>query len=295
MAIPFNFDIIEFNKAEFYNTDKAKKSGMIKLEITAIDDIYIGSGFFGVDNKKSYKETIKMNGKAVIPGSSIKGCVRNLARIISFSCLSNMDKVDGKGNDKTYYRVSNENKNNIVCGGNSGRRCIACDMFGMMGRKSKIDFQDMISDNAKYKIKEMNVQFSPNIKDSKYQSNNIIKGRKLYRNHCELYKAELRESVELIESGAVFEGKVYFRNLTDEEIALLCFALGLGENINIKLGGYKNDGCGQVQVRGVLNVDGNTQNAKECALSYKTKYSGSKMEQTISKVEKCLMPFGGEN
>lgn len=59
-------------------------------------------------------------------------------------------------------------------------------------------------------------------------------------------------NVQVVKKGAVFTGKVFFKRLTEEQLSLLMFSLGLDDNedntIALKIGGFKNEGIGEVQV-----------------------------------------------
>lgn len=50
--------------------------------------------------------------------------------------------------------------------------------------------------------------------------------------------------------------------MTDKELELLCFALGCTKTFNLKLGGFKNEGYGQVEISGNVIMDGKSVDAK---------------------------------
>ena len=83
-------------------------SGDIKVTITAITPIFIRNSYVFQDDyyeyksKKISKEFCHYRGKFYIPGSSLKGKIRNILEIMSFSAISIEDK-------KYSYRDLNEN------------------------------------------------------------------------------------------------------------------------------------------------------------------------------------------
>ncbi len=66
-------------------------SGTISLKIKTITPLFIGAEKVEGDNKK---ETFKINGKAAIPGTSLKGMTRSVLEAITFGSLK--DRIDNK-------------------------------------------------------------------------------------------------------------------------------------------------------------------------------------------------------
>lgn len=280
-----NFDIIKAYKPYEYifegsSDDGGNHNGYIDLNVTVVDGLHIGSGFKQIQDKTVYSETIRRDGKAVIPGASLKGAVRHVARTVSDGCVPKeyIDRFASEFNLKCSNRKD-------------GNRCIICDMFGMMGRKSKILFSDLVCENPEYEIKEMNAQFLPSLKNPIYFEQGSIKGYKLYRNKCAKYVLAQRELVEIVKRGSVFKGRLHFFGLTNSELNLLCFALGLGEDINIKIGGYKTEGIGQIKVRGEIMVNRKKETAKHFADSYS---NDDTFARAITQVQETLKPYGGD-
>ena len=269
-------------------TDNGKQEycGKIHITITAIDNLYIGSGFKGSNKTTTYNDTMQLNGKAVIPGSSLKGAVRHVANIASDGCLINPER-EYKREKRHYYF----DRKLINCSGE--QRCIICDMFGMMGRKSKVSFSDCVSDNAENDVIQVNAQNSPKINDPTYHDNGAVYGYKVYMNKCEPYHQRQKDSIRIVKKGAVFCGNVFFENLTRKELGLLCFALGLSETINLKLGGYRNEGLGQVQIRGTITSNPSAETPKQLAEEYIQSCEDSDVIYSIEDLEEYLAPYKG--
>lgn len=278
-----NSDIVALNGPEYYLNKKADLNGYIDLEVTAIDDLYIGSGFVNYSNKGNYYETIKYDNKPIIPGSSLKGCIRHIANIVSDGCVADVNTLFKNKKYKNKYRFE---LREIRC--STSNMCIICDMFGMKGRKSKVIFSDLVSDNAQLKKINLNTQFSPGVGNEFYHDNKTLRGYKLYKTECEHYKGKSTNFVEVVKSGAIFKGKIIYYDLTETELNLLCYSLGLGAHFNPKIGGYKNDGLGQVKIRGTLFVNGKIVNACDYANAYKNYCYERNISDALDKVEEIL-------
>lgn len=101
--IPLNEKVAKFSapcvlddkKQNSFNTLKGI-SGEINLTITTKTPFFIGDS--EKENDKKYKDFFKVDGKPKIPGSSLRGMVRNLVEIVSYG------KFETYNNDKFYYR-----------------------------------------------------------------------------------------------------------------------------------------------------------------------------------------------
>lgn len=233
------YDFVPFLKYQSYE-QRGNMEGKIPIEIETLTPIHISSGSYAiVDNKTIYKEFIKVNNKVIIPGTSFKGCVRNIAESISYSCLS----IDYKNRniDKSKLPDKREIK---------GKKCIICDMFGSMGYKSKIQFSDLKAKNYKTTIKGIPRSFNPNPRSRFYFDNNgRYKGYKFYKHGINGIQPTGKILCEFVLPGAQFEGNIIFRNLTSEQLQLLCFSLGLSGDINPKIGYGKQYFYGSIIVK----------------------------------------------
>lgn len=291
-----NSDIVEFNQPKLYlindrYVDKAtpKNSGYIDLKILTVSNLAVGNGLFSRDEKGLYKDIMTNGEYPIIPGSSLKGAVRHIASIVSDGCL----KAKG-GQDRKYKYIIDVQYDKC----NKERKCIICDMFGMMGVKSKLVFSDAISKNARAKVFKENSQNSPKLskkygfKTKKYERIVKLKGYKIYFNEAYQYKAKKRIRIKAILPGTEFYTKIFFENLTDKELELLCFALGCSQTFNLKLGGFKNEGYGQVEISGNVIMNGKSTDAKLYAEEYKSKYK--EFSRSINDVEEIMRPYGSE-
>lgn len=283
-----NYDFVPFPlypKID-YITDFRKRmgeySGYLELKITALDPLHIGSGFCHMKNGKLFSETLKEQDRLIIPGSSLKGAVRQISRAVSDGCIDvrgEKEKKKDKNGNKSYVLFENEEqKRRCFIGKGKCSACIVCDLYGMMSLASKVRFSDFVSDSVKTEIISVASQYSPDITKKHYKtwtgSSNVHKGYKFYKTNCQPMPVSAdKDVIEAVPKGTVFTGTIHFRGLDDEQLELLTYSLGLGEQFSPKLGGYKSVGLGTVKVNPVkFIVNGETKDAKEWAQAYKNRY-----------------------
>ena len=259
---------VDYPERKKYDTaGKTLYSGSMDLVFTCGTDIHIGSGYrdFTANNKKILvQEVMRMNGKPVIPGSSLKGVVRGIAQAVSKSCNP----------DWKCKKVIED-------------RCITCDMFGTMGFGSKVVFSDFVPEKEiKTVEKELNVQFGPQKnKDGK-------KGYKFYQTVENRYDGAQKTQAELVPAGSEFSGRIFFNRLTEEELCLLTYSLSLNtakeEGINLKIGGFKNEGLGEIKGRCTdFKVNNNLKKtAGELAAGYRKQNTA--VTKNMDDIEDCM-------
>lgn len=267
-----NFEYIDYlgNKP-----DKESKncSGYIDIRLECVSDLYIGSGFAGGSDKFCY-ECVKYDQKPFIPGSSLKGAVRNIAETVSYNCcgVAKEKQCTFEGKDKSKDKEL--------------ELCIICDTFGVMGRASKVIFGNLMPEKYTVNIKELNKQYKPNAKNT---------GRfKEYKSNVRTYKADEQIRVEVVEKGSVFSGRLHFKNLSRRQLSLLLFSLGIDETICLRLGGYKNEGLGVARVTvDTLIVNGAKKEAKSEAMQYSLNCDDA-IGENIKALRKLLKPLRKE-
>ena len=220
-------------------------SGVISLDIAAVDRVYPGSGAVSFDPKKGLiAEPVKELGNAVILGSSVKGAVRHVARAVSDGCIPSESDLRLTREQK-YHCTLESDKNNTPFS-----ICIICDMFGMMGLAGKISFSDFVAKSAQYETCNVPRLFTPDITENYYYYDDGFHiGYKFY--FTEKHKRNNDEErpiwINAVKSGTVFHGEVRFRGLDNTELQLLMFSLGIEKNaFSHKLGGYRAKGFGTV-------------------------------------------------
>lgn len=261
--VPF-VDFQEFNEKDF------DKNGTIKLRIETLSYLHMGSGEYTEKAGLIYRTFLKTNGIYTIPGSSLKGCIRTLAEMVSHGCMAVLPQKEVQ--DKIPVRKTHS----------FSQSCILCDMFGTRGKKSKVLFSDFkateISQNQ-VEIIRVAKSYTPNVnaqiyKDSKGQ----IKGYKVYLHGRDYERGEV--ALEAIRPGTVFEGEVIYQNLSDTQLKLLCFALGLS-GLDLKIGYGKNHNLGSIRITAVDEF------YKQKAFEYE-KISDKNIQNNIKKLKEVL-------
>ena len=97
--------------------------------------------------------------------------------------------------------------------------------------------------------------------------------------------------VEVVSSGTVFKGRIHFKKLTEEQLSLLMYSLGLNEKnnekINLKIGGFKNSDIGEVYVT-VTNFNVNALNKTSAVLAENYVNMATSNKSGIAKINKIL-------
>ena len=293
--VPKNYDFVPFpasvnNKfVTSLSKRRGNNSGYAAIEITAVDNLFLGSGFcsFGGNNTGIISET-----QNFIPGASLKGAVRQIARAASEACIPQdrieIPKFDNRGN-RIFGKPDNgaplltakQSRKCFVKPDDNGNVsiCIVCDMFGAMSLGSKVRFTDFTAEKCGNELIRVPQQFSPHTDSGEYwyfdENKAFYKGYKFYYTDCEERNLTANKTISAVKKNTVFKGKVFFNNLFDEQLELLLYSLGAGQNISLKLGGFKADGFGTVKTKCTeLIVNGKSRQASEIAKKYASDNSG---------------------
>ncbi|MDI6604051.1 MAG: RAMP superfamily CRISPR-associated protein [Thermoanaerobacteraceae bacterium] len=234
---PYSF--VPLLGAQEYNKKRNLYKGKIKLNLEVITPLHISSGYFDEKDEMIYKSFVKFNGKYIIPGSTLKGCVRTIAESISRCCISTRQSRES-------FKVKiTDNRN-----------CIICDMFGAMGKRGNIRFMDLklIKENG---IKILNIPsfYQPKPNSEAYKINGKFKGIKFYHHGTIDIIEKGKTPCEFIMPESIFEGEIFYENIDDNELNLLCFALGLDGTINLKIGYGKPGYYGSIKITSIDNND----------------------------------------
>ncbi len=190
--------------------------------------LHIGTGDIELYSKGGYYQPfLRAGNNLFVSGSSIKGVVRSYSEALSSSCEGNQ------------------------CNGD--RLCPACRLFGCVskgsGRRNDFNYQGRISISDVY--------FAENIKTSilkiplRWGGKNR-EGRRFYW-HCDYRAYEdinnvETEKLEIVLPPAGVTTRLYFENVSKQELGLLFLAMGLDpkHRFPLKMGGGKNRGLGSV-------------------------------------------------
>ena len=216
-------------------------SGLLKVSLVTVDPLFIGSGFQELENGQFVKQTLTEGGRPIIPGSALKGTVRQICRAVSHSCVPNGScKINLP--EKTLRQCKTEKQ------AESDHACIVCDMFGKMGWSSKVFFSDLIAENGKTERFYAAHPFAPHPDSKKYLDKNGYHRYKFYKTKINEVTELKKDQLRAVPPKTVFTGEITYRDLDKEELGLLLFGLGQTQKISLKLGGYRNEGFGTVNI-----------------------------------------------
>lgn len=219
---------------------KSTLSGALKVRLTTADHVFIGNGFQELEDGKFVKQTLMEDGKAIIPGSGLKGTVRQICRAVSHSCVPNdsCDLTLPKGAMKQ-CALSKRSEDDHAC--------IVCDMFGKPGWNSKVFFSDLKAENTKTELVCAAHPFLPHPEAEKYLVNGCH-AYKFYKTKIDDVTKPQTDHLRAVMPDTVFSGEITYQNLNEEELGLLLFGLGGSGTISLKIGGYRNEGFGTVNI-----------------------------------------------
>lgn len=221
-------------------------SGRLTYQLRALTPVFVASGSYALGEDVRHKEApvvracYRVDGTPAIPGSSLKGVVRSVAEAISPSCVT-VTRLDRR-------LVPHQPERPDEC--KPEEACPACSIFGRMSRMSKVFFADARLARGKTHLYNLPALYAPRAHRAKatYQTKaGEFKGRKFYY-HGRPAEDTRQPPVEVIAHGSLMRGTLSFENLSDAELGLLFFALGLDGSIVLKLGGGKPSCLGSLQV-----------------------------------------------
>ena len=236
MGKPYSF--IPFLKTSPHNISKGTLRGKINLRIEVLNAIHLSMSEYDMDDSGSlYKEFFKINNKYALPGTSVKGMVRSIAEMISYSCIGTSSKIESDHLPKYKH--------------NTCRRdlCIICDIFGAMGKKSNIKVSDFIYEDGtgKKAVLGMPQLRTPKIGQA-YMDNDVFRGYKYYKHGIESIMKKGNLNCECFLKGSVFTGSIIYENLDEEELQLLCYSLGITNAFDNKIGYGKPAYYGSIRI-----------------------------------------------
>ena len=83
---------------------------------------------------------------------------------------------------------------------------------------------------------------------SLYMDNGVLKGYKIYNHGIESILRKGNENCQCFMKDSVFKGYILYEDLDIEELKLLCYALGLSNSFNHKLGYGKPAYYGSIEI-----------------------------------------------
>lgn len=231
---------------------------------------------------------IREEGQPIIPGSSLKGSIRSIAEALSGSCLvlAGDRKRRAVNRDTLAYWDQKRPHEYAIsdgfapCGMTDERdrshgkdrrgkseeilACPACRMFGFLDRNNVhlgcINFSSahLNGQAAEFQMQTLAPAGAPGPRHRTFYGTpstgfRDARGRKFYYHRPQGLqtsrdKSDQNKTVETLLPVATLEFKVDYENLSDDELALLIFALTLEDPIRHKIGMGKGLGLGSVQI-----------------------------------------------
>jgi len=212
----------------YHDQWRGKYTGTLAFKLTLLTPLHIGSGLLCLRNGKVVKEFYRCGGKAVIPGSSLKGVFRSIAEAISNSCVS-----------KTRGHLPDVLKE---CGSDgSNRLCVCCRLFGGRGYKARVRFHDAHPlPRGELSVEKIQSLWKPRI---------LRRGWKFYKHGRPSLGDEPLEILEVFPKGTCFSFEVEIESLNQAEMNLLLTAMGIFGDFYPKLGGAKSRCFGSAEVK----------------------------------------------
>lgn len=218
--------------------DPKRNTGTLRLSLAIPEGQFVSPGTGRLvlvateDGPIVAQQAARAAAEPVIPGTGIKGAVRSLFELLSFSC----DPLDSAHRCK------------------SRECCDACSVFGLLGWSGRVSFGDarpVPSDGVRITVKKVPVPWKPDPEKTAgaFRIYDLNEASMLdNERRCQVKRP--KELAREVYSGR-FESTATFWNLTDEELGRLLYAMGAGEaetGFHLRLGSAKYDGKGAVRV-----------------------------------------------
>ena len=215
--------------------------GQFTLALRALEPIHVGTGVVVMgDDVGSAAPLVRpmtqqTDGTLIIPGTSLKGCLRSMYEAITPSTLGTKS-----AGIPPQFKPSNYSKRNRDI-------CPASHIFGAMGYQGLLSVGDAVCDTPA-ELGEIPLLYSPKKPKADYPEH---LPRRFYRalhtrsatDHDDTPKTAVAQRAPV---GAVFTTQLRLKNLTLEEIGLLLIVLGQHSDfpLSLKLGAAKGYGFG---------------------------------------------------
>jgi RAMP superfamily protein len=182
------------------------------------------------------QKAARLAGEPVLPGSGIKGAVRTLFELLSFSCDPFAGRSDGERCTKS------------SC-------CEACALFGLLGWSGRVSFGDASPASpgaVEVKVEKVPIPWLPHADKTRGEFRVYDLGKAVqFDPDRRVWEARPKELTREVFSGR-FETRLTFWNLSREQLGRLMLCMGIGEDSStrflLRLGGVKYDGKGGVEV-----------------------------------------------
>ncbi|NJN15447.1 MAG: hypothetical protein HC822_03705, partial [Oscillochloris sp.] len=214
-------------------------TGSLTAEIVAHSPVHIGSGLLEPMRGKHplvkgiVRSMVDGELRPVIPGTSLKGCIRAIVEAISRS--------------RVQVTRARELPRQYVAGRSVDELDVAQRIFGTLGYQGCVRFGNAVLQGYTTTVVESVQLFRPRPESVRTYFDGVLpKGRKFYM-HGKPAKGDL--PLEACDVGSRFAVRMDFEQLSAGELGLLLIAMGLGDpSFYPKLGGAKPACLGTIAV-----------------------------------------------
>lgn len=256
---------------EFLTGKEAKYSGYFEIEVENIRPLFINNG-----NDEFFSDGVNY----LIPGSSLRGAIKNYFKIITNGTMRTGD--DGDVTDSDIEGYSKTVANHIPSDLNSDKVDFAAAVFGNKEMwSSRVFFENLyLQGKGNFENKDTVIPLmGPNLstyqnylepengKAERWNSSSNIRGYKMYwHRNCDWRRPanvkntneKVTKKVAPLKCGCSFTGRIRFENLSAVELGALTKVLSLGDDgeLAYKLGMGKPIGIGSVKLKSTLYLQG---------------------------------------
>ncbi len=235
-------------------------SGSITCRLTAETHLFVPGYRAGAAGRSLQHESLRFcrDGQVpIIPGTSLKGVLRNVAEAVSGSCFI-YDNLSYERNTVQY-----DLKGNFTHCNDTRALCPACRMFGLLNGRSVFSGLVTIGDaRASGAFQGENLTLgvlsAPKPRHRPFYGQvgrpRQLRGRKFYHHHLpdhvitRMQRDGQNKTVEAARPTTTFTFTVTYTNLTEPELALLLYALALEPDMRHKVGMGKPVGLGSAHI-----------------------------------------------
>lgn len=246
---PKPYDFVEFPKDKIRTSEPyghqiyrpESLSGQIEGFIIARSPVHVASGLLEPREDRQYplvKACVRSKGKPILPGSSLKGCIRSITEALTHSYLPVVGRDSRDFSELQLPRIRSREKPEKIDP--------ASQLFGTLNYQGLVYFHDAVLLEGQTTVVPSVQLFRPRAEARPiYRDGNRPRGRKFYQ-HGKLAKGNL--PLEACPEGSRFALRVTFENLKPADLGLLLTALGHGNTqFWPKLGGHKPACLGTIE------------------------------------------------
>lgn len=259
-------------------------SGKLVCLLKVVTPVHVGSGIYELVGDMPVRGLVSAEGKVIIPGSSLKGAVRSVVEAISNSCVR-ITRRSVQENLARSVEVRECNDKELK----KGNLCVACRIFGSLGYQGRVSFSDAVLTKGNLELHRVLSPYPPREAARVYKNQQgKFDGRKFYY-HGQPASIDRGEPYQVIQRGSEMHFTFQFDSLEAEEFCLVLVAMGILDDVKIKVGGAKQAMLGTVEVfpqrlelrkaqASFLDMDGGITVVSQNLIDYLVKEVGSANE-----------------